>query len=36
MRMAARSLAESTFSWGSVADQLETHYRQVLHSLRIQ
>jgi len=36
MRMAARSLAESTFSWGSVADQLEYHYRQILHPLRIQ
>jgi glycosyltransferase involved in cell wall biosynthesis len=36
MRMAARSLAESTFSWGSVADQLESHYRQILHPLRFQ
>jgi len=31
MRLAARSLAESTFSWTSVADQLETSYRRMLH-----
>jgi glycosyltransferase involved in cell wall biosynthesis len=36
MRMAARSLAESTFSWSSVADQLETRYRQILHPLSMQ
>ncbi|MFN7871164.1 MAG: glycosyltransferase, partial [Cyanobacteriota bacterium] len=36
MRMAARSLAESTFSWNSVADQLESSYRQILHPLAIQ
>jgi len=33
MRMAARSLAETTFSWSSVADQLETSYRRMLHPL---
>ena len=33
MRKAARSLAETTFSWSSVADQLETSYRQMLHPL---
>lgn len=31
MRLAARSLAETTFSWSSVADQLETSYHQMLH-----
>ena len=31
MRLAARSLAETTFSWISVADQLVTTYRQILH-----
>jgi glycosyltransferase involved in cell wall biosynthesis len=36
MRMAARSLAETTFSWSSVADQLESRYRQILHPLAIQ
>ena len=36
MRTAARSLAESTFSWNSVADQLESSYRQILHPLAIQ
>ena len=36
MRMAARSLAESTFSWSSVAAQLETRYRQILHPLSMQ
>jgi glycosyltransferase involved in cell wall biosynthesis len=35
MRMAARSLAESTFSWSSVADQLETSYRRMLHPLAV-
>jgi glycosyltransferase involved in cell wall biosynthesis len=35
MRMAARSLAETTFSWSSVADQLETNYRQMLHPLAV-
>lgn len=30
MRLSARSLAESTFSWSSVADQLETSYRRML------
>ena len=30
MRLAARSLAETTFSWSSVADQLETSYRRML------
>jgi len=31
MRLAARSFAESTFSWASVADQLERSYRRMLH-----
>jgi len=31
MRLAARSLAETKFSWISVADQLATTYRQILH-----
>jgi glycosyltransferase involved in cell wall biosynthesis len=31
MRLAARSLAESTFSWSSVADQLESSYCEILH-----
>jgi len=31
MRLAARSLAETTFSWNSVADQLVTTYRHILH-----
>lgn len=31
MRLAARSLAETTFSWISVADQLITTYRHILH-----
>jgi glycosyltransferase involved in cell wall biosynthesis len=35
MRMAARSLAETTFSWSSVADQLETSYRRMLHPLAV-
>jgi glycosyltransferase involved in cell wall biosynthesis len=35
MRMAARSLAETTFSWSSVADQLETSYRQMLYPLSV-
>ena len=35
MRMAARSFAETSFSWGSVADQLEDSYRQILHPLAI-
>ena len=30
MRLAARSLAESTFTWSSVADQLDTSYRRIL------
>lgn len=33
MRLAARSLAESTFSWSSVADQLEKSYFKMLHPL---
>jgi glycosyltransferase involved in cell wall biosynthesis len=32
MRLAARSLAETTFSWSSVADQLESSYLRMLHS----
>jgi len=35
MRMSARSLAETTFSWSSVADQLETSYRRMLHPLAV-
>jgi glycosyltransferase involved in cell wall biosynthesis len=31
MRLAARSLAETTFSWSSVADQLESSYCEILH-----
>ena len=31
MRVAARSLAETTFSWSSVADQLESSYCEILH-----
>jgi len=31
MRLAARSLAQTTFSWSSVADQLETSYLRMLH-----
>jgi len=31
MRLAARSLAEMKFSWISVAEQLATTYRQILH-----
>jgi glycosyltransferase involved in cell wall biosynthesis len=36
MRLAARSLAETTFSWSSVADKLETSYRRMLHPLDVQ
>lgn len=32
MRLAARSLAETTFSWSSVSEQLETSYLRMLHS----
>jgi glycosyltransferase involved in cell wall biosynthesis len=35
MRLAARSLAESTFSWTSVADQLETSYCRMLHPISV-
>lgn len=35
MRLAARSLAKSTFSWTSVAEQLETSYRRLLHPLPV-
>ena len=35
MKLAARSLAETSFSWSSVADQLETSYRQMLHPLAV-
>jgi glycosyltransferase involved in cell wall biosynthesis len=36
MRMAARSLAETTFSWSSVAHQLEFSYRQMLYPAAVQ
>jgi glycosyltransferase involved in cell wall biosynthesis len=35
MRLAARSLAETSFSWSSVADQLETSYRRMLHPIAV-
>jgi glycosyltransferase involved in cell wall biosynthesis len=35
MRLAARTLAETTFSWSSVAEQLETSYRRMLNPVAV-